>query len=101
MVNAYDIASSEARNSAERQKREIGDRVLVKNVGIKGKQKLADLWKHCVYKVKKQPIPAIPVYEVVRENAPGSKPRVLHRYMLLPFFGLPFTRTHAPEKEKK
>ena len=45
-------------------------------------------------------MPAIPVYEVVKENTPGSKPRVLHRNMLLPFTGLPCPRTHIQEKEK-
>ena len=58
------------------------------------------MWEHCPYVVKSQPVPAIPVYEVVKENTPGSKPRVLHRNMLLPFTGLPCLRTHAPEKAK-
>ena len=111
MAYAYETASSEARKSAERQKGyydykvsfmklEVGDRVLVKNVGLRDKQKLADLWEHCPYVVKSQPVPAISVYEVVKENSPGSKPRVLHRNMLLPFSGLPCPRTHTPDKEK-
>ena len=112
MAYAYDTASSEARKNAERQeeyydykvrhmKLEVGDRVLVKNVGIRGKQKLADLWEHCPYVIKSQPMSDIPVYEVVKENYPGSKPRVLHRNMLLPFTGLPCPWTHTPEKDKK
>ena len=78
MAYAYETASSEARKSAERQKGyydykvrymklEVGDRVLVKNVGLHGKQKLADLWEHCPYVVKSQPVPAIPVYEVYKK----------------------------------
>ena len=111
MAFAYDTASSEARKSADRQKGyyddkvrytnlEVGDRVLVKNVGLRGKQKLADLWEHCPYVVRSQPVPSIPVFEVVKENSPGSKPRVLHRNMLLPFTGLPCPRTHTPEKKQ-
>ena len=111
MAFAYETASSEAQKNADRQKGyydykvryvklEVGDRVLVKNVGLRGKQKLADMWEHCPYVVKSQPVPAIPVYEVVKENAPSFKPRVLHRNMLLPFTGLPCPRTHTPEKEK-
>ena len=53
MAVAYDTASSEARKKADRQKGyydykvryvklEVGDRVLVKNVGLRGRQKLAD-----------------------------------------------------------
>ena len=79
---------------------EVGDRVLVKNVGLRGKQKMADLWEHCPYVVRSQPVPAIPVFEVVKENSPGSKPRVLHRNMLMPFTGLPCPRTHTPEKKQ-
>ena len=60
----------------------MSDRVLVKNVGLRDKQKLADMWENCPYMVKRQPVPAIPVYEVVKETSPGSKPRVLHRNML-------------------
>ena len=85
MAYAYDTASSEARKNAERQKEyydykvrqmklEVGDRVLVKNVGTRGKQMLADLWEHCPYVIKSQPMSDIPVYEVVKENSPGSKP---------------------------
>ena len=111
MAYAYETASSEARKSAERQKSyydykvrymklEAGDRVLVKNVGLRSAQKLADLWEHCPYVVKSQPVPAIPVYELVKEISPGSKPRVLHRNMLLPFSGLPCPWTHTQDKEK-
>ena len=110
MAYAYVTASSEARKCVERQKGyydfkvrymklEVGDRVLVKNVGLRGKQKLADLWEHCPYMVKSQPVPAIPVYEVVKENSPGSKTRVLHRNMLLPFSGLSCPGTHTPDRE--
>ena len=77
-------------------KLEVAYQVLVKNVGLRGRQKLTDMWEHCPYVVKRQCLPAIPVYE----NASGSKPRVLHCDMLLTFTGLPCQRAHTPEKEK-
>ena len=70
--------------------------MLVKNVGLRGRQKLTDMWEHCPYVVKRQSLPALPMYE----NASGSKPRVLHCDMLLTFTGLPCPRIHTPEKEK-
>ena len=67
---------------------EPGDRVLIKNIGLTGRQKLADKWQKQPYVVKKQPIPDIPIYEVEKENS-SAKPKLLHRNMLLPFIGLP------------
>ena len=97
---AYDAAAREARKNARRHKEnydrkvrfaklESGDRVLVRNVGIRGKQKLADIWEHSPYIVKRQPIEGIPVYEVYKETSSHPKMRLLHRNMLLPFMGLP------------
>lgn len=82
-------------------KLEVDDRVLVEKKGHKGKHKLADIWEHCPYVVKGQPVPDIPVYEVVRENARQSKSRILHRNTILPFTGLPCPRTHKPAKVQK
>lgn len=62
--------------------------MLVKNVGVRGKCKLADRWEQDPYIVKAQPNPDIPVFEVQRENS-RSKVRTLHRNLLLPFYGLP------------
>ena len=47
---------------------EPGDRVLVRNIGLKGKQKLADHWEHSPYIVKRQPMEGIPVYLLVRRT---------------------------------
>ena len=112
LATAYDKASIQAKKSAERQKAcydekvrhvklEVGDRVLVEKKGHRGKHKLADLWEHCPYVVIGQPVSDIPVYEVVKENARNSKPRTLHRNMLLPFTGLPCPRTHHPAKTQR
>ena len=60
----------------------VGDYVLVKNVGIKGKHKLADKWKTELHIVVDQPNKDIPVFKVRPED--GTKERMLHRNMLLP-----------------
>lgn len=113
---AYDAAAKEAKRNAERHKviydrkvrhstLEPGDRVLVRNVGLRGKQKLADQWEHSPYIVKRQPIQDVPVFEVYKENAHCPKTRLLHRNMLLPFMGLPCqdccSNTEHKKKEKK
>ncbi len=61
---------------------EIGDRVLIRNVGLKGRNKLADKWQDVAYVVKGQSNPDIPVFTVSPEG--GGKGKVLHRNMLLP-----------------
>ncbi len=93
---AYDKARQEARHSSGKQKQAYdrrvrhstlkpGDIVLVRNVGIRGKQKLADRWESKPYVIKRQPIPDIPVYEVILEHGRSRKVRTLHRNLLLPF----------------
>ena len=77
---------------------EVGDRVLVKKVGIKGKHKLADIWEPYTYVVVKQPMPDIPVFSVQKEGS-NAKPKLLHRNMLLPFYGLPVPEESASEDE--
>ena len=90
---AYQAANEAAKQARFRQsegynkkvrgaKIEVGDYVLVKNVGLKGKQKLADKWKSELHIVVKQPNTDIPVYVVRPED--GSREKVLHRNMLLP-----------------
>ena len=93
---AYRTAENAARKSAARQKvyfdlkarhscLEPGDRVLVKNVTLRGKRKIADHWEKVPYVVISQPIPDIPVYEVLSEKPRARKTRFLHRTLLLPF----------------
>ena len=69
----------------------------MRNVGLKGKQKLADIWgKHpCI--IKSQSEPGIPVYEVQQENS-RAKSKLLHRNMLLPFCGLPVPTEPKPHR---
>lgn len=80
-----------------------GDRVLVKNLSLRGKQKLADRWERQPYIILSQPNPDIPVYKVKPENSRSRRIRTLHRNLLLPFMGLPVKRTrviHDPTPEK-
>ena len=61
---------------------QIGDHVLVRNVQLRGRQKLADKWSTDVFSVQGHPNPDIPVYSVRPLN--GGRIRVLHRNLLLP-----------------
>ena len=67
-----------------------GYRVLVRNVGIRGKKKIADRWEKEVYIVQEQSNPRIHVFIVKREHGRGARRR-LHRNLLLPFMALPAT----------
>lgn len=67
---------------------DVGDRVLVRNVNIRKKHKIADRWESTVYVVTKQPNTDIPVYVVTPEDGDGRE-RVLHRDLLLPCGFLP------------
>lgn len=82
---------------------EPGDLVLIKNIGIKGKHKPADIWDSYPYIVKSQPIPDIPVYEVQREHT-NRKCTLLQRNLLLPFNCIPnleqIEKAKAIEKTK-
>ena len=92
---AYKIASREAEKSAQRNKanydlkvREailnVGDRVLVRKVGLKGKNKLADKWDKQPYTIIGIPNRGVPVYNVQKEGG-DNMIKTLHRNMLLPF----------------
>jgi len=96
---AYDLAASHVAKAQKSQKQRydlkarsnrvvIGDRVLIRNVGLQGKNKLADRWKEDVFIVTSQPDPEIPVYEVKPEVGRARK-KVLHRNLLLPISSIP------------
>ena len=67
---------------------QVGDRVLVKIKGVKGKNKLGDIWGKDPHVVIEQPNDDIPVFKVRSEGA-RTKTRVLHRNLLLPCNFLP------------
>uniref|UniRef100_A0A3P9JPF0 Gypsy retrotransposon integrase-like protein 1 n=1 Tax=Oryzias latipes TaxID=8090 RepID=A0A3P9JPF0_ORYLA len=98
LEESYKLASkhafkSAAKNKARFDKRitpsslDIGDRVLVRNVRLRGKHKLQDKWEQGVYKVIKR-AGELPVYTVQPENHDGPS-RTLHRDLLLPCGFLP------------
>ena len=100
MQFAYDVAAKHASKVADKNKSiydrriretalEVGDRVLVRKVGLQGKQKLADRWEEEPYIVLSQPDPSSPVFKVREEGNASSKIRTLHRNMLLPFNAIP------------
>jgi transposase InsO family protein len=93
LQRAYDIVARSMNKAAARNKTKydrrvrgavlrIGDRVLVRLMGLKGKQKLADHWAEEVHRVVQHQNPEIPVYKVRGQTS--GRIRVLHRNMLLP-----------------
>jgi hypothetical protein len=100
---AYSVALREAKKQGKKHKRyydlrvreaelKPGDRVLVRNVGVRGKSKLADRCEKDVYTILSQPTSGIPIYEVRKENS-KERSRVLHRNLLLPFMDMPLCKT--------
>ena len=96
---AYQKASEEAVRQTERYKSyydqrvresklEVGDRVLIRALGLKGKVKIADDWEEMPYIVTEIPIKDIPVYKVRQEDGKG-RTKTLHRNQILPFTCLP------------
>ena len=65
--------------------------VLVRNDGVRGKCKLADIWEEVPHIIISQPNTDIPVFDVKPENQKG-RTRRLHRNKLLPFICLPCER---------
>ena len=63
---------------------DVGDCVLIRKVGIRGKHKLADRWNRDSYVVIDMPDNNTPVYKVQKEFGKGSV-KTLPRNMLLPF----------------
>lgn len=95
---SYQLPSKNAAKVAERNKirydqhvtesvLDVGDRVLVRNVRIRGKHKLSDRWESVVHVVVNQK-DNLPVYTVKPENQDGPT-RTLHRDLLLPCRFLP------------
>ena len=71
---AYKTAARQAKKRAHRSKDMYDTKVreslvLIRNVGLKGKHKLADRWNRQPYVVTAQPNKDIPVFAVKRNNA--------------------------------
>ena len=63
----------------------VGDRVLLRNVSIRGKHKLASKWQDDVFMIVGQVDPSIPVYQIQRESGSGDV-KTVHRNLLLPLY---------------
>ena len=101
LERAYDLASKHMGKRSEKRKEiydkrvrgakvDVGDRVLLRNVGLQGRHKLADRWSDEVYNVIDQPNPEIPVY-VIKQEGRSRVTRTVHRNLLLPINFLPLT----------
>lgn len=118
LEESYRIATENSVKIAERNKLrfdrrvvestlEAGDRVLVRNVRLRGKHKLADKWESDVHVVVKR-AGNLPVYTVKPEGKDGPQ-RTLHRDLLLPcgFLTVPESEvipkqtTHRPRTRKQ
>jgi len=93
LQKAYQMASDAATKSHLKNKArydhrvrdlplEKGDRILIRNMGLKGKHKLQDRWKSIPYVVVEK-LPNLPVYKVRPEHGSGVL-KTLHRDHLLP-----------------
>ncbi|XP_073687797.1 uncharacterized protein [Garra rufa] len=110
LEESYRLASRNALKVAGRNKRrfdrnvvasvlDVGDRVLVRNVRLRGKHKIADRWEPNVYVVLKKNS-GIPVYTVCPEGKEGPM-RTLHRDLLLPCGFLPNTEFSDSAQQKE
>ena len=79
---AYQKASEEVARQTERYKSyydqkvrksklAVGDRVVIRALGLKGKVKITDDWKEMSYIVTEIPVKDIPVYKVGQEDGKG------------------------------
>lgn len=93
LQSAYRLATSAATKNHQRNKRlydarvrnqtlEVNDRVLMRNLGVMGKNKLKERWNSLPYQVIGK-LPNLPVYRVKPEQGPGVV-KTLHRDHLLP-----------------
>ncbi|KAL0187224.1 hypothetical protein M9458_018894, partial [Cirrhinus mrigala] len=109
LEESYRVASENALKVARRNKKrfdervvasslEVGDRVLVRNVKLRGKHKLADKWEKEAYVVIKKAAD-LPVYTVQPEGEDGPL-RTLHRDLLLPCGFLQETTPEKPLRPK-
>uniref|UniRef100_A0A669DKA6 Gypsy retrotransposon integrase-like protein 1 n=1 Tax=Oreochromis niloticus TaxID=8128 RepID=A0A669DKA6_ORENI len=109
LEQSYEIAIKNSQKVADKNKKrfdkiirestlDVGDQVLVRNLRLREKHKLADKWEQTVYIVTKQ-MENLPVYTVKPENGDGPN-RTLHRDLLLPCGFLSPTE-HEPEQVTK
>ena len=99
LANAYKKARLQTEKTGATNKRrydektknvmlQTNDRVLVRNVTLRGKHKLADKWEEHPYIIVAQPDLSVPVFQVKRDGTRFKKIRTLHRNLLLPFMSV-------------
>ncbi|KAL6485589.1 hypothetical protein MHYP_G00049810 [Metynnis hypsauchen] len=97
LKSAYELATKSATQVHLRNKKNYervlrsqvlakGDRVLLKNLGLKGKHKLQSRWNSLPYVIVEK-LPDLPVYRVKPESGMG-KLRTIHRDNILPIGSL-------------
>lgn len=102
---AFEVAKENAEKSAIQNKNYYdqkaraaalapGDRILVRNIGLQGKHKIADRWKPEVYVVEHQQ-GNMPVYVVHPESGTGPS-KTYHRNLLLPIGTLSMDTVNPP-----
>lgn len=110
LKESYEVATKNSRQVAEKNKRrfdkvirestlDVGDRVLVRNLRLRSKHKLADRWEPTVYVVTKR-MGDLPVYTLKPEKEDGPL-RTLHRDLLLPCGFLSQAEEEEPERISK
>lgn len=107
LQESYQLVARNAAKTAERNKTnhvtestlDVGDRVLVRNIRLRGKHKLADKSEAVVHVVVNRR-GDLPVYTVKPENKDGPL-RTLHRDLLLPCGVLPALKEETPVVSSK
>ena len=111
LQESYKMATTNAAKTASRNKTrydkrvtasdlDVGDRVLIRNVRLRGKHKISDKWEATVHVVVSR-AGTLPVYTVKPENHEGPL-RTLHRDLLLPCGYLPTEDSHpVPQSGKR
>ena len=111
LAKAYEIAVTSSEQNKTRKKNiydkkvrgatiQVGDRVLVRNLNLRGRHKLANLYESSIYIVVNQVDSKIPVFTICKEGIKGPK-RTLHRNLLLPVNHLPLDFSIKDRHTKK
>ncbi len=111
LERAYELARKHMEEKSEKRKElydkrvrgakvEVGDRVLLRNVGLKGRHKLANRWSDEIYYVIDQPNLDIPVF-IIKKEGRSRVTRTIHRNLLLPINFLPLSEELQEEQNKR
>ena len=111
LAKAYEITVTSSEQNKTRKKNiydkkvrgatiQVGDRVLVRNLNLRGRHKLANLYESSIYIVVNQVDPKIPVFTICKQGTKGPK-RTLHRSLLLPVNNLPLDFSIKDRHTKK